>query len=201
MLSKRYESTEVDQIRESTEWYSRWKVEKDIASSRNLVSTIGAQASPKKGGRNQVFGMVSVPCWLATPVESWYQIKFHFVMVDLLLICPSSVWTYYGIVMSVRVVVRQSQFSALISYMLWYIELNLCAWHYYNARMIKFQCLHFPSIFAGVMPLYISKLLKIFSFPHFSPTLIGILSLNFVYDFVIMQVRSRLNVVTFRQFL
>ena len=36
-----------------------------MASSRNLVSTIGAQA-----GRNQVFGRVSVPCWHATPVAN-----------------------------------------------------------------------------------------------------------------------------------
>ena len=28
------------------------KSSKDMASSRNLVSTIGAQASPKMGGRN-----------------------------------------------------------------------------------------------------------------------------------------------------
>ena len=43
------------------------KSSKDMASSRNLVSTIGAQASPKKGGRNQVFGRVRVPCLHATP--------------------------------------------------------------------------------------------------------------------------------------
>ena len=40
-----------------------------MASSRNLVSTIGALASPK-GGRNQVSGRVSVPCWHATPVAN-----------------------------------------------------------------------------------------------------------------------------------
>ena len=33
-----------------------------MASSRNLVSTIGAQASPEMGGRNQVSVRVSVPC-------------------------------------------------------------------------------------------------------------------------------------------
>ena len=45
---------------------------KDMASSRNLVSTIGAQASPKMGGggRNQVSGRVSVPYWYATPVAN-----------------------------------------------------------------------------------------------------------------------------------
>ena len=46
------------------------KSNKDTASSRNLVSTIGAQASPKKEGQNQVSGRISVPCWLATPVTN-----------------------------------------------------------------------------------------------------------------------------------
>ena len=34
------------------------------------ISKNGAQASPKIGGRNQVSGRVSVPCWLATPVAN-----------------------------------------------------------------------------------------------------------------------------------
>ena len=46
------------------------KSSKDMASSRNLVSTVGALASPKMGGRNQVSGRVSVPCWHATPVAN-----------------------------------------------------------------------------------------------------------------------------------
>ena len=46
------------------------KSSKDMANSRNLVSTIGAQASPKIGGRNQVSGMVSVPYWHAIPVAN-----------------------------------------------------------------------------------------------------------------------------------
>ena len=41
-----------------------------MTSSRNLVSTIGAQASPTMGERNQVSGRVSVPCWHATPVAN-----------------------------------------------------------------------------------------------------------------------------------
>ena len=40
---------------------------KEMASSRNLVSTFGAKASPK-GGRNQVPG--SVPCCHAAPVSN-----------------------------------------------------------------------------------------------------------------------------------
>ena len=43
---------------------------KDMASWRNLVSTIGAQANPTMGGRNQVSGRVSVPCWHATSVAN-----------------------------------------------------------------------------------------------------------------------------------
>ena len=39
------------------------KPSKDKASSMNLVSTIGALASSKNEGRNQVSGRVSVPCW------------------------------------------------------------------------------------------------------------------------------------------
>ena len=46
------------------------KSSKDMASLRNLVSTIGAQASPKMGRRNQVSRSVSVPCWHATPVKN-----------------------------------------------------------------------------------------------------------------------------------
>ena len=37
------------QSRESTEGYSRWKSSKDMASSKNMVSTIGTQASLKMG--------------------------------------------------------------------------------------------------------------------------------------------------------
>ena len=46
------------------------KSRKDMASSVKLVSSIGAYASPKKGGRNHVSGRISVPCWRATPVAN-----------------------------------------------------------------------------------------------------------------------------------
>ena len=39
------------------------------------------------------------------------------------------------------------------------------------------------------------------SFPNFSPTCFEILSWNFVYSFILMHVRSSLNVINFRQFL
>ena len=59
------------------------KSSKDMASSRNLVSTIGALASPKMGGRNQVSGRVSVPCWHATPVANapWKPLNIGFLPV------------------------------------------------------------------------------------------------------------------------
>ena len=46
------------------------KSSKDAASSGNLVSTIGAKASPKNGGRNQLSRRVRVPRWHATPVAN-----------------------------------------------------------------------------------------------------------------------------------
>ena len=65
--------------------------------------------------------------------------------------------TYYGMVMSVRpsvrVSVRQSQFSALFSYMLWHIELKFCMSLSSYEHSIKFECHQFPSILVGVMPL------------------------------------------------
>ena len=39
------------------------------------------------------------------------------------------------------------------------------------------------------------------SFLHFSPTCFEILSWNFVYNFILMHVRSSLNAINFRQFL
>ena len=40
-----------------------------MESSRNVVSTIGAQASPKMGGRNQVSGRVIVPVGMSYPLQ------------------------------------------------------------------------------------------------------------------------------------
>ena len=102
---------------------------------------------------------------------------------------------------SVRVSVRQSQFSALFSYMLWHIDLKFCVSLYFYARKIKFECHQFLSLFAGVMLLFNFKLLQICSFPHFSPTCFDILSSNFAYDFVLMYHRASLSVVILLQFL
>ena len=55
---------------ESTEGYSRWKVEKRYGKfGKNWSQQLEHKKSPK-GGRNQVSGSVSVPCWLATPVAN-----------------------------------------------------------------------------------------------------------------------------------
>ena len=42
----------------------------DMTSSRNMISTSGAQASPKMEGRNQMSGKVSVSCCYAKPVAN-----------------------------------------------------------------------------------------------------------------------------------
>ena len=46
-----------------------------------------------------------------------------------------------------------TQFSSLFSYMFWHTELKFCIWLSYNVIQMKFEGLHFASIFEGVMPL------------------------------------------------
>ena len=72
----------------------------------------------------------------------------------------------------------------LHAYMLRHIELKFCIWLCFNVLQIKFECRLFPSIFVGVLPLLELRILKIHSFPHFSPMCFDILSWNFTYDFV-----------------
>ena len=107
------------------------------------------------------------------------------------------VWWCLSVRPSVQVSVRQSQFSALFSYILRHIELKFCM----SLSLIKIECRQFPSVFIGVMPLLELRILEIHSFPQFSPTCFDILSWNFAYDFVLMYYRSSLNVVNWRQFL
>ena len=79
---------------------------------------------------------------------------------------------------------RNTQFSALFSYMLWHIELKFCIWLCFTVLQIKFECRQFASIFVGVMPLLELRILEIHSFPHFSLTPFNILSWKFAYYFV-----------------
>ena len=111
------------------------------------------------------------------------------------------VWWCPSVRPGLRPSVRPSQFSTLFSYTLWHIDLKFCVSLYFYARKVNFECHQFPSIFAGVMLLFNFKLLKICSFPHFSPTCFDILSSNFVYDFVLMYHRASLSVVILLQFL
>ena len=97
--------------------------------------------------------------------------------------------------------VRQSQFSALFSFMLWHIELKFCIWLCFTVLQIKFECHHFASSFERVMSLFSIKIKEIRSFPHFSFTCFDILSWKFAYDFVLPYFRSSSSVVTLRQFL
>ena len=66
--------------------------------------------------------------------------------------------------------VSQSQFSALLSYMLGHIELKLCMSLSSYEHSIKFEWRKFPSICVGVMPLLGLWILEIHSFVHFSLT-------------------------------
>ena len=96
---------------------------------------------------------------------------------------------------------RNTQFSALFSYMLWHIELKFCIWLCFTVLQIKFECRQFASIFVGVIPLLELKILEIHSFLHFSLTCFDILSWNFAHDFVLLYCRSTLSVFNWYQFL
>ena len=128
-----------------------------------------------------------------------------------LFIRPSSDGTYFGMVMSVRPGLRQSQLSALFSYMLWHIAEILHAtfflWTFDQVRMssVSVSCL-------GVMPLLELKILEIHSFPQFlryaltywafRTLLLHALTYcwNFACHFLLMNIRSSSSVVSFRQF-
>ena len=64
-----------------------------------------------------------------------------------------------------------THFSALFSYMLWYIKLKFCIWLSFTVLQIKFQCCQFPSISVGVMPLLERRILEIQFSALFSCTL------------------------------
>ena len=91
---------------------------------------------------------------------------------------------YGDVCPSVRVSIRQSQFSTLFSFMLWCIELKFGMSLSCYEHSIKFECRQFPLSFVGVMPLLELKILEIHSFPQFSPTCFDILRWNFAYDFI-----------------
>ena len=90
------------------------------------------------------------------------------------------------------------QFSALFSYMLRHIELKFCIWLCFTVLQIKFECRQFALWFVGVMPLLELRILKIYSFPHFSLSCFDILSSNFAYDFVSPYYRSSSSAVNLR---
>ena len=90
---------------------------------------------------------------------------------------------------------ENTQFSALLSYMLWHIELKFCIWLYFTVMQIKFECRLFASIFVGAMPLLELRILEI----HFSALfsyMLGHIELNFFIWLCLMYYRSSLSVVT-----
>ena len=85
--------------------------------------------------------------------------------------------------------------------MFWYIRLKFCIWLCFTVLQIKCECCQFPLIFYGVIPVLELRILKIYSFPHFSLTRFDILSWNFAYDFVLLYYRLSLSVLNLRWFL
>ena len=83
------------------------------------------------------------------------------------------------------------------SYTHWHIDQKFCIWLCFTVLQIKFECRQFPSIFVGVMPLLELRILKIHSFPRFSPTCFDILSWNFAYNFNWLYFSSSSSVVNF----
>ena len=89
------------------------------------------------------------------------------------LICINFCWSYAPFETKNT---ENTQFSALLSYMLWYIELKFCTWLCLILLQIKIECRIFASMFVGAMPLLELTILEIHSFPHFSFTFFDILS-------------------------
>ena len=58
------------QNRESTKGFSRWKVEQRHGKFEEFGLNNWSISKSLNGGRNQVSGRVSVPCWHATPVAN-----------------------------------------------------------------------------------------------------------------------------------
>ena len=114
---------------------------------------------------------------------------------------------------------KNMQFFAYFSHMLWHIELKFCTWLCFTLLPIKFECRKFASIFIRLSSdgTYYGMVMSVrvsvrpsdspsvrspsAHFPHFSPTCFDILSWNFAHDFVLMYYRSSSTVVTLRQFL
>ena len=58
------------QNRESTKGHSRWKVKLKHGKFEEFGLNNWSISKSQNGGRNQVSGRVSVPCWHATPVAN-----------------------------------------------------------------------------------------------------------------------------------
>ena len=113
--------------------------------------------------------------WLCFTV---LQIKFE---------CRQFATIFVGVMPLLELKLLEIQFSALFSYMLWHIELKFCIWLFFTVLQIKFECRQFASIFVGVTPLLELRILKIYSFPHFSLICLDLLSRNFAHGFVLLK--------------
>ena len=152
---------------------------------RNLTGSKSSTSSTKF----VFFVPIGNPRWPPCPLIGWN-----------IFIRPSSDGTFYGMVMSVRVSVRPSQFSALFFYMFWHFDLKFCIWLCFYECKIKFELGYGRIIIGRVMPLWLWKFVIIHSFPHFSHTCFDIFSWNLVYDFAVINIRSSSSVVIFVNF-
>ena len=94
---------------------------------------------------------------------------------------------------------KNTQFSALFSFMLWHIELKFSIWVCFTVLQIMFECHQFVSIFVGIMPLLELRILEIHNFLHFSLTCFNILSWNFAYDLYIWRLDTRCGPTIYRK--
>ena len=86
-------------------------------------------------------------CCTSIDLKAFYIIKSCKCQYDIIFIHPSSVGTYYAMVMSVWVSVCLSQFSTFFSYMLWRIELKFSMSLTSYEHSIKFEYRQFLSMF------------------------------------------------------
>ena len=90
---------------------------------------------------------------------------------------------------------KNTQFSALFSYMLWHIELKCCTWICFTEKQIKFKFRQFASISVGVMPLLKLRILEI-QFSALFSNMLWHMELKFFIWLCLMYYRSSLSVVT-----
>ena len=104
---------------------------------------------------------------------------------------------------SVQVSVRQSQFSALFSCMLWHIELKFCMSLSSYEHSIKFECRQFPSIFCWSYAPFGTSYTGNTQFSAFFSYMLWHIGPKFCIwlCFTVLQIKFHLSFVNLHQFL